>query len=324
MVGNVTHQEVSLPVDPLVSAVIPTYGREPEFLREAVDSVREQTYEAIELVVVDDSPEEVSAFVEDDPGFRTVRRVLGRDHNGVGGARNSGIDASTGDLIAFLDDDDRWMPTKVERQVETLRTAPPGTGAVVTGQRFFVDGSPTGARSPATRGDVTRDMLLGASLCPPSTAMVRRELVGEDGVRFDDDLPYWEDRDWYIRLSRHCDIAVIDDPLIARRYGDYGQMKDAFDEIRDEAYPMYVRKHRPLAVEYGIERKFEASAASMFTNVAVGNGRHGDARRAALRSLRADPTAFHRYPDLLVAIGGRRVFRAAQFVHRRIPYLANN
>ena len=315
---------MSLPADPLVSAVIPTYGRQPEFLREAVESVKEQTYDEIELVVVDDSSEEVSAFVDGDPDFRAVRRVLDREHNGVGGARNSGIDASTGDLIAFLDDDDRWLPTKVERQVEALRTAPPGTGAVVTGQRFFVDGEPTGARSPTTRGDVTRDMLVGESLCPPSTAMVRAELVDEGGVRFDAALPYWEDRDWYIRLSQHCDIAVVDEPLIARRYGDYGQMKDAFDEIRDEAYPMYLRKHRPLAVEYGVEREFEASAAFLLTTVALGSGRHGDARRAALRSLRANPTAFHRYPNLLVAIGGRRVFRAGQFVHRRIPYLANN
>lgn len=314
---------MSLSADPLVSAVIPTYGREPEFLREAVESVRDQTYDAIELVVVDDSPEEVSASVEGDERFRAVRRVLGREHNGVGGARNSGIDASTGDLVAFLDDDDRWMPTKIERQVEALRASSPETGAVVTGQRYFVDGSPTGTRTPGTRGDVTRDMLLGASLCPPSTAMVRRELVGEDGVEFDDDLPYWEDRDWYIRLSRRCEIAVIDEPLIARRYGNYGQMKDEFDEIIDEAYPMYVRKHRPLAVEYGLEREFEAAAASMLTNVAVGNGRYGDARRAALRSLRADPTAFRRYPHLLVAIGGKHAFRAGQFVHRRVPYLAN-
>lgn len=106
---------------PLVSVVIPTYNR-AEFLPRAVESVLRQTVDDFELIVVDDaSTDDTEAVVErfDDPRVEYVRHGTNR---GGSAARNTGIERSSGEYIAFLDSDDEWYPRKLERQVEELRS----------------------------------------------------------------------------------------------------------------------------------------------------------------------------------------------------------
>src|SRR5437879_5328746 len=106
--------------EPLVSVILPTYNR-LRYLGGALESVRTQTYEHWELVVVDDgstdgSGEYLARLVD-----RRVR-LLSRSHTGSAAvARNSGIAMARGEYLAFLDDDDAWMPQKLERQMAALR-----------------------------------------------------------------------------------------------------------------------------------------------------------------------------------------------------------
>jgi glycosyltransferase involved in cell wall biosynthesis len=108
------------PSSPQVSVVIPTYNR-ATVLGRAVTSVLNQTFSDLECVVVDDgSTDQTVALVEgfQDPRLRLIRLPVNR---GVGHARNVGIQAASGELIAFLDSDDEWLPGKLERQVARLR-----------------------------------------------------------------------------------------------------------------------------------------------------------------------------------------------------------
>lgn len=132
------------PERPLVSAVLITRDR-PDELRAAVASVRDQTYPTLELVVVDGSREPSESLVRRHAGDVpvTYRRD---DGGGPGAARNIGIRAATGTFVAFLDDDDRWLPEKTERQVETFG---PGVGTVYTGQFTARDGDRVGGRTPS-------------------------------------------------------------------------------------------------------------------------------------------------------------------------------
>ena len=117
--------------DPLVSVIIPTRDR-PALAVRAVRSALGQTYANHEIVVVDDGstlPLRLPRDLED-ARVRTVR--LGTTV-GAGGARNAGVQASTGTLLAFLDDDDRWRPRKLERQVQTLAGCDEDVAAVETG-----------------------------------------------------------------------------------------------------------------------------------------------------------------------------------------------
>ena len=107
---------------PTVDVIIPCRNR-AAYVRLAVASVLAQTYPASSIVVVDD------ASTEDIPGALSglggpVRVIRTSEPSGAGFARNAGIDASSSDLIAFLDDDDLWGPTKLERQVAYMLEHP--------------------------------------------------------------------------------------------------------------------------------------------------------------------------------------------------------
>ncbi len=105
----------------LISVVIPTYNRS-EYLLRAIRSVIDQTYSDWEIIIVDDSddPLEVVQGVEsfNDKRLRLIRNA---ERKGVSYARNVGINASKGDYIAFLDDDDEWYPTKLEKQIISMK-----------------------------------------------------------------------------------------------------------------------------------------------------------------------------------------------------------
>src|SRR5262245_21923057 len=108
--------------EPLVSVIVPTRDR-PTLLARALASIDAQTFCAGEIIVVDDGsqnpPHEVIA------GFPSVRLIVLPRRGGAAAARNVGIRASRGEFVAFLDDDDAWLPSKLERQVELLAASPP-------------------------------------------------------------------------------------------------------------------------------------------------------------------------------------------------------
>jgi glycosyltransferase involved in cell wall biosynthesis len=106
---------------PAVSVIIPVFNRE-RYLREALESARAQTRPAEEIIVVDDGSTDDSAEVARSFGGNV--RCLTQANQGCGPARNSGIAAARGELIAFLDSDDLWLPTKLERQIAELVTRP--------------------------------------------------------------------------------------------------------------------------------------------------------------------------------------------------------
>jgi glycosyltransferase involved in cell wall biosynthesis len=103
---------------PLVSVVIPTYNQ-PAFLREALDSVFRQTFKDYEIIVVNDGSTDNTAELLMQYGDRI--RVVSQENQGIGRARNRGMDEAVGRYIAFLDHDDLWHPSKLETQVNYMR-----------------------------------------------------------------------------------------------------------------------------------------------------------------------------------------------------------
>src|SRR5215471_7855638 len=117
---------------PKVSVIIPTHNR-AEFLRSAITSVLNQTYQDFEIIVVDDAstdktPEVVASF--HDGKIKYIRHDANK---GDAGSRNTGIRNSSGDFLAFLDDDDEWLPEKLQMQVGLLRNSRVKVGGVYTG-----------------------------------------------------------------------------------------------------------------------------------------------------------------------------------------------
>jgi glycosyltransferase involved in cell wall biosynthesis len=305
--------------EPLVSVVLPTHDR-PALLREAVESVAAQTYPNIELIVVDDASPTPAAETIDAAslGSAITLRVLRREENrGANAARNRGIGAANGEYIAFLDDDDRWEPEKLERQVEAFEQGGTDVGVVCVGQRFVdTDGRLTQHRLPTATGDVAEDLLRGAVLGPFSTIMVRAAVLEAVGPP-DDRFPAWQDREWHVRLAQHCRYTTIPEPLAIRRVGTHDAIGDDYEAQR-EAASLYLEKHRSLAASYGrdVERKAVANVYGSVASVALAAGRYRECTRYSLRALRYDPLARKYYAYLVVSLGGPRVLEFVRTLRR--------
>jgi glycosyltransferase involved in cell wall biosynthesis len=204
---------------PTVSTVIPTFER-VHFLARAVDSVLRQTFADVEVIVVDDGPSEPTAdFVRTHPDERVLLRRHDRNR-GVSAARNTGIAAARGAYIAFLDDDDIWLPTKLETQLEVARK----TGAEVVHTLVYVtDGDGNVFEAPSERGfalfrevaaaEYPYHWLLRRSSFFINTFIVRRECIDRIGG-FDEELSALEDLDFVHRLRREYAFHLVDEPLV--------------------------------------------------------------------------------------------------------------
>ncbi|MFC7021040.1 MULTISPECIES: glycosyltransferase family 2 protein [Haloarcula] len=308
---------------PLVSVVIPTYGR-PEFLIDAVQSVVDQTYPEVELVVVDDhSPDPVEPSLADIPFDELARAEVVRHEENRGGnaARRTGIERSSGEFVAFLDDDDHWDPTLVERVVSVFQAAGPDVGVVMAGTRIVdEDGDEIGRVVPDAEGDVTEGILRGTVRAGSfSRFTVRRSVVDATGLP-DERLPSWQDLEWHIRLSARCEYASLRDAVVTRRVTSHDQITDDFEAKRDVSYPLLLEKHRPLAAEFGrgTERRFVATLTLTLGFSALRNGYYATAVRTFGRAIRYDPLAPKAYLYLLLALGGPLTYKPAKGLRRKL------
>ena len=303
---------------PLVSVVIPTYGRN-EHLPEAVASVAEQTYDAIELCIVDDgSPTPVSETLPESSveSIESVTFVRHGENRGANAARNSGIRTARGSYVAFLDDDDYWHETKISRQVDAFETGPSEVGVVYTGKRAEGPDGVT-VTTPTAEGNVIRDLLSGESFGQFSSVMVRADVIDAAGLT-DERFPAWQDREWFFRLAQHCHFTPIPETLTYRRVGLPDSITKKFEQKRDVAYPLFVEKHYPFAREYGryYARTFLASLRTSLARSAVTAGRYREARKYFWLAFSANPLYRPAHLHLLPSLGGKWTYQPAAFIRR--------
>lgn len=205
----------------LVSVVIPTCRR-PEMVVRAVESVLRQTHRELEIIVVVDGPDEPThAALRAIPDQRL--RVLGLAKS-VGGsdARNTGVQNATGDWIAFLDDDDEWLPTKIEKQMALAAQASEPYPVIAT---QLVAKSPYGdfiwpRRFPAEGEPVCeylfnrRTFFTGEGQLQTSMLLTRKSLM--QLVPFTSGLPKHQDIDWYVRVAQFAGAKFyfVPEPLV--------------------------------------------------------------------------------------------------------------
>ena len=216
---------------PRVSIIIPTYNR-AGLIGRAIESVVNQTYADWELIVVDDGSTDETADVGADYGARLGEAFLyvKQRHAGASTARNTGIERSRGRFLAFLDEDDEFLPHKLERQVALLERRPglglvfcdmsvvgvDGTWArsVFQGYSRLIYGAPAQDLGNGERvcGPDFLDYLVRRYLIPTITGMVRRDVLGDD-VRFAPGQSYSEEWLFFLEVARRARCGYIDEPL---------------------------------------------------------------------------------------------------------------
>ena len=200
----------------LVSAIITTHNRK-DILKRAIDSVFNQTYSPIELIVVDDGSDDGTSQLCEDTRI-TYLYIPPQDGRGGNYARNLGIKASKGFYCAFLDDDDAWLPTKIEAQVKLLQEKKCSVVYCLRKMELVIDGKIVGVSNETKNkpsGDL-RTEIFKHYITNTSCLLVEKRIL-EDVGAFDENLRKWQEYDLMIRLSEKSNIYYVDDYLCIYR-----------------------------------------------------------------------------------------------------------
>jgi glycosyltransferase involved in cell wall biosynthesis len=249
---------------PTYSVVIPTYGR-PRFLEEVLRSVYQQTVDSVEVIIVDDaSPEPVRL-----PAGAPVQLIRAEKNGGAASARNLGAAAAHGDALAFLDDDDIWLPTRLEDAARGLLRAP----ISICGQ---------GGVPRALHGNVHDEILDGVTPSLGATAIERGRWIP-----LDETYRSCEDLVWWLQVTPDNEVCTIErQGLQVRRHSGarvgYGAQQRIADSYRlmDE-FADYFAAH-PRAAAFRLRR-------IGLMQRSIGNVR--EARAAHLAAFRLKPNA---------------------------------
>ena len=292
-----------------VDVVIATRNR-PELLRRAIAGVVGQTVNCdITCHVVFDQCEPDESLASDYPGRRV--RVLTNSHTpGLAGGRNTGVLAGSASMVAFCDDDDVWLPEKLEvqlAQMEAEQSDTSVTGIVVEYEDRSVVRVPTPEQLKLEH--LVRHRVMAAH---PSSVVVRRSALSRIGL-VDEQIPgsYGEDFDWLLRAVQEGPISVVSQPLVRVRWGgsqfsrQWQTIVDAIDYSLKK-HAVFHRDPRALGRLYG-RRAFALAAM----------GKRADARRAAVRTVRVAPREPRAYLAAAVAFRLVSAERLLHLAHRR-------
>ncbi len=198
---------------PAVSVIIPTYNR-AELLPQTLDSVAAQTFDDHEIIVVDDGSDDGTRELIDHRG--EAIHYLWQPNQGVSEARNHALRITRAEYVAFLDSDDAWQPTFLEKAVARLRAYP--DEALVYSDFVSMDAKGRqlrGHRKTPHGGDVTA-RLFASTFIHTSAVVMRADIIRSAGG-FDGRLTHNEDYDLWLRLSLRYRFGLIPEPLCLRR-----------------------------------------------------------------------------------------------------------
>lgn len=286
---------------PSVSVILPTFDR-LSVLETAIEDVLAQTYEDLELIVVDSGTERADQVVA---GFDDDRiSYFWQQPRGLGAARNFGIEKARADIVAFQDDDDEWHPEKLARQMEAFDQAPSEVGVVYTGVWKVQDGEKRyvpGENVQTTDGDI-HDALLPYNFVSPQTVAARKRCFEAVGG-FDESLPALEDWEMWLRISQAFEFRYLDEPLATAHVGSDSMSVD-FDAL-SIARHMIVEKHSRLFDAENRARHLFWSGHGMMKSHNPAQG-----RRNLLRATRANFRTRY-FAAFLLSLLGSTVYATA-------------
>lgn len=274
-------------MDSLVSVIIPTYKR-PETLSRAVDSVLNQTYQNVEVIVVDDNyPESAERGMTEgvmqkyDKNHRVIYIKHPQNKNGSA-ARNTGLRNSHGDFIMFLDDDDEFFPEKISRQLQVMKEKDETWGVSYTAfEKVFTN--KTTHSTNHREGDLLVDALMrNLFLAAGSNLMIRRNVCEKIGG-FNESFPRNQDLEFLVRILQNYKIAFCNYKGL-RVHAHYG-LKVDFEKVTKQFldnFSPYInnldeknqeRVHRMICLQvlrYRVSNKRYKEATKMLFNREVG------------------------------------------------------
>ncbi|MCP4114807.1 MAG: glycosyltransferase [Desulfobacteraceae bacterium] len=273
---------------PLVTAIIPTFNR-GWILKEAVQSVLDQTYNPLEIIVVDDGSTDDTREILHSFGDRIT--VLSQENKGVSAARNLGIRQSHGELIALLDSDDLWTPDKIACQVDFFNNHP--EAEICQTEEIWIR---NGKRvNPKNKHKKLSGMIFKPSLelclVSPSAVMIRRSLFELKGY-FDEELPACEDYDLWLRIATTHAIDLIDRACTVKRGGHEDQLSShhSLDQYRIRSIEKLLEADSLTGEQREAALEIFRSKARIYGQGCIKRGRIEEGNRYLAKS---DPSTLH-------------------------------
>lgn len=230
---------------PIVSVIIPTFNYD-KFIGEALKSVFEQTLKDFEIIVIDDgSTDNTKEIVE---SFGEKVRYFYQPRKGPASARNKGIRESKGVFVAFLDADDVWLPTKLEKQVNLFGDNP-RLGMALTDNFLFDEAGIyrdyVNKKRYLLTGDVVANIFINSGVVTP-TVMVRRDVFDKVGL-FEENLYIAEDDNMWIRIAVEYEVGIVDESLakIRDHRGRTMRVSDKLIESVEQNIELLSNKYGP-------------------------------------------------------------------------------
>ncbi len=275
-----------------ISVIIPTHNR-ADLLPRAIKSVQEQTYPVDEIIVVSDGSTDNTDEVVKDLQRSDGRIKLISYHPGHNGnyARNQGLAAATGDYIAFLDDDDEWLPQKNERTMSVFRQNPE-YGVVYTAQHcIYTDMNYQYDTTHTKHGDLSKQILFRNYLGSPSQVMIKAEVLKKTG-HFDLKLEALQDYDLWIRCCQVAKIGCVTEPCI--NYYNCGSSNQVSSNTEK-----YIRSKNYIDEKYSDiissltkeeQRTYNALNQIIIAKRCLRNGEKKHARACVVKSMKIKPS----------------------------------
>jgi glycosyltransferase involved in cell wall biosynthesis len=269
---------------PLVSIVIPTFNRANLLLR-SIQSVIDQSYSNIEILVVDDCSSDNTKDVVESFHDDRIRYFRHEKNLGAVAARNTGIAKARGEYIAFQDSDDFWLPSKLERQMRVFSSSPLSLGVVFTSYWLIDNGRktfcPRASLAKQSNGKI-HEALLRENFVNGPTSVVRKACFEKAGVF--ENLPRFQEWGLWLRISKYYEFKHINQPLV------YAYRQS--DSISKNTTATIIARKNLLAKYYDELKKTPKLLSQHFFEVGyplLVNGQTIEARSYFKRAIRTYP-----------------------------------
>ncbi len=290
----------------LVSVIITTFGRGLDMLSQAVESVQNQTYKKIEIIIVDDNGigselQKVNACIL---GAKGVRYIPNDKNYGVQFSRNRGLLEAQGEYVAFLDDDDVWVSEKIEKQIYMMKSHNVDM-VFCNGYRFRGDNFDKVQlyqKNFISNQLISYNMELESDyIGSTSHPLIRRECFARAGL-FDLEMPARQDYEMWLRICKHYKVQGINEPLFYYRYHDGVRITKSYDKEL-LSYKLLLTKYRK---DYNHNKKAKAGIQISLAVTDLKAKRYGKAILWGTRS-------FFNSPRTIIGLVNNHIRHKAQF-----------
>lgn len=282
-------------MNPLVSIVIPCLNAE-KYLREAVESALAQTYRPIEIIVIDDGSTDAGPEIARSFGKRIHFEV--QPHQGAPAARNRGVNIAKGELIQFLDADDRLDAVKLERQVPCACDSP----EFITCTEYYLQEEQRSSKRRIGLPDADDSVVFSLNAIPLSSGPLHWKKSLHTVCGFREDLSCCQDYDLLLRLAcKGFAIHVMHEPLWTHRRVS-GSLSSSMPKVLDQLQPVYESAIHQLSRNEPLSAAHRAAFAGKMAEDArhylkLGHQQQGLAQLSKARALDSKAAIRQAYPS---------------------------